>query len=199
MSYGKNFHQLRDDVWGGKVTDLRDLQHAASAGELTQKGYNYLKDQLPSEAKDPILKKNENDANAKAFDIVHAQIAPGVTKQMLDANPKLQTTLRSADQALMNAIEERKSRQIPPSQYYDPENKEWIGNDAKVFKVTHAAAVAAQIRANQSAAKPRTLGEIVSDARSATDPVLKEKLRQEAIGAGLYDPNAPAVPLPGQQ
>lgn len=196
LSYGSNYHQLRDDVWGGKVTNLTDLQHAASAGELTQKGYDYLAKQLPAEAKDPIKQQNENHANANTFAIVRNQITHGMPEDMIKMNPEVMKTISSADIALQNAIDERKSRNIPSSQYYDPQNKEWIGNDAKVFQLTQAQALAAKIQTGKQAVKPRAMGDILGEAmKFKDDPAKQAQLRQEAISAGYYDPNAPQVPM----
>lgn len=195
-SYGPNYKNVLQDIWNGKITNTSQLHDAVANDGLTIAGYDLMVKQLPTAKNDPIQQKNENSANQKTFDAVESQITHGVSKNAIERNPALQKAVSSADAALFNAIEERKLRGIPSSQYYDQSNKEWIGNDAKVFQITHAAAVAATIKANQTAAHPVTLGDIIFKARNTNDPAEQGRLRQQAIDLGFYDPNANQPPAP---
>lgn len=201
-SYGPNYKNVLQDVWNGKITSESQLHDAILNGDITMAGHDLMVKQLPTAREDPIQKQNENKANQRTFESVESQITHGASKDAIARNPDLQKAVSSADSALFQAIDERKSRGIPSSQYYDQSNKEWIGNDAKVFQVTHAASVAATIRANQSSSQPITLGDIISKAKSTNDPKEQARLRQQAIDLGFYDPNAktsPQVPLSGGQ
>lgn len=193
--YGSGYKGVLQDIWDGKITSSTQLHDAVAKDQLTISGYDLMTKQLPTAKEDPIQKQNENAANKKSFGIVENQITHGMRPEVLAASPDIQKTVASVDAVLFNAIDERKSRNIPSSQYYDPTNKEWIGNDAKVFQITHADSVAATIKANQSATHPTTLADIIGQAKATNDPAKQAALRQQAIDLGLYDPNAPTVPV----
>lgn len=194
-NYGAGYKNVLQDIWNGKVTNVSQLHDAVAKDQLTIAGYDLMAKQLPTAKEDPIQKANENKLNQKTFDTVENTITHGASKDVIAHSPELQKAVNAANFALFNAINERKSRDIPPNQYYDQSNKEWIGNDAKVLQVTHAQSVAATIKANQAVAHPVTLSDIIGQAKATTDPVKQAALRQQAIDLGLYDPNAPQVPV----
>lgn len=197
-TYGSGYKNILQGIWNKDITDIKPLQQAVADGTLTMEGYDKMSKQLPTNKEDAIQKQNENHLNQNTFATVRNMITHGSDQDTVNRNPDMQKAISSADIAMFNAIDDRKARNIPASQYYDPNNKEYIGNDAKVFQLTHAQAVAGQIKANQAASKPRTLADIIGEAKATTDPAKQAQLRQEAIKLGFYDPAAPAVPLPGQ-
>ena len=200
--YGPKYKEVLQDIWNGKTTNVSQLHDAVANDGLTIAGYDLMAKQLTTAKEDPIQKQNENKMNANTFATVRNMITKGASAETVARNPKLESAISSADTALFNAINERKSRNIPSSQYYDPKDKEWIGNDAKVFQITHAQAVAATIKAGQDASKTVTLGDIIAKAKATQDPAEQARLRQQAIDLGFYNPNerkAPEVPLAGGQ
>lgn len=193
--YGPQYNDVLHDIWSGKISSLSQLHDAQADGKITIAGVDRFSKEL-NNGNDPAGKAAETKMQANAFAIVHSQLTHGMSSDMVKMNPEIEKQISSADIALFNSIDERKSRQIPAGQYYDPANKEFIGNDVKALQVPKATALAAQISGAKQAVKTRSLGDILGDAaKYRDDPAKQAALKQEAISGGYFDPNAPQVPM----
>lgn len=188
--YGGGFKDALNDVWDGKVTSKDQLHDYVANDKITMAGYDRLEKELVTPKEDPVKKASEQNMQKAAFNTIELQITHG-----MKSNPTAQNKWASTLPALYQAIDERNARKVPPGQYYDPNNKEFIGNDVKALQMPKPLAVGAQIKANQNAVKSRTLGDILGEAQKTNDPAKQAALRDEAIKLGFYDPGAPQVPM----
>lgn len=194
--YGDGYKNILNDVWNGKITSTTELHQAVGDDKLTIAGYDRISKELVSPKDDPAKKASELAMQKASFDSIEASITHGVK------TPQSAAQWASTLPSLYAAIDDRKSHQIPAGQYYDPTNKEFIGNDVKALQMPKSQAVSSQIEANKSVVKERTLADIISEAKQTTDAVKKAQLRQEFLDRGGIIPSqfrGSAVPLAGGQ
>ena len=193
--YGQGFNDVLHNVWNGSVTNIAQLHSAQADGKISLAGVDRLTKEL-DDGGDPLKHASELKMQAAAFNAVQLSLTHGMKD-----NPAAAEQWANALPSLYAAIDERKSR-VPPvpfGQYYDPKNKEFIGNSVQAFTMNKSAALQAQIEAGKASGKIRPAAAIAADALAyKNDPVKLQALKQEAISGGYYDPNAPVVPMAGQ-
>ena len=192
--YGSGINNVLNDVWDGKITNQAQLHDAVKSGQLSLSGYDRLSKELIGPKEDVSAKASEMAMQKAAFNDIKMSITNGIE------SPQSAHQWASTLPALYTAIDKRKSAKdpVPPGQYYDPNNKEYIGNDVAALKMPQGQAVSSQIQANKATVKGRSLFDIIADAKATNDPNVQAQLRQEAIDKGYYTPG-PAVPLAGGQ
>ncbi len=181
-TYGTEYWNTFAKIQSGDVTNLSQVISLADGSQLTRSGLKQIKEDLNEKTDFSTRKK-------AAFDIIKDQMVTG----SFDIEGK--KAWDAAIPVLTTAIQKREAAQIPPSQYFDPQNKEYIGND--VLQTMPSTAQSVIIKSTPET-RPRNLQDVLYDASKVqNDP---EKLRAymaEARSMG-WKPR-PSVPLAGNQ
>ena len=207
-TYGDKSWEVATKIQNGEITNLFQLNTYAHEGGLTPEGLRQARQEF-----------NEiSNEKKQAYDKIAQTIAPGIDKRSESI------TLSRYMPQVESEIKERNSRKIPSSDYFDPENKEWIGRGVKQINVSDILkgnigidpktnklsedTTSDIVKKIDSANKekpvtPRTVEDVMFDYSRETDPVKKLALREEAKKLGwtprVSVPSGPSVPLAGGQ
>jgi hypothetical protein len=181
----------------GTISDPRELlKRAGPGGDLTLAGVDRLMGVL--QGKKTPEGAAEQKMQSGAFDVIKRELSgqdslPGLK------DPQGEKIFQHAMPLLYQAIEQGKAKGIPPSQLYDPESKDWIGNTVAGLKRQPAQYYADLESANGSSQteqaptditkmNPQQLADGFFAAKTDEE---KQKFRDEAVKRGLA-----AAPVP---
>ena len=114
-NYGEKSWEVSTKIQSGEITNLSQLNEYAHQGGLTSSGLRQARQEFTD------ISKEKQEAYKRLADTI-----------VPDGNKKVQNDILSQYKPQIDAeIKERQSRQVPQSDYFDPENKEWIGKGIK--------------------------------------------------------------------
>lgn len=180
--YGSEYWNTFAKIQSGDITNLSQVMPLANGSQLTRSGLKQIKEDLND--------KNDFGTRKKAaFDIIKDQMVSG----SYDTEGK--KAWDAAIPVLTTAIQKREAAQIPPSRYFEPTDKEYIGND--VLQTMPSTAQSVVIKSAPET-RPRNLQDVLYDASKVqNDPAKLRAYMVEARSMG-WKPS-PSVPLAGNQ
>ena len=177
--YGSNYAQVQEDIVNHKLTTYSQLNDYMSKGMLNGDGVKQARKDIDDEY-------NIKERKAAAYAIIKAQTL-GYSDNKGEAAVKLNTVMSMLPQL----ASDKDQAGISPIDYYDPKNKEFIGNAVKDISVPKAQSI---IESATQAPKVRGVDDVLYDASKVqNDPVKLQKYMEEAKSLG-WKPK-PQVPV----
>jgi len=183
--YGSNYAQVQEDIINHKITDYSQLNDYMKKGMLNGDGVKQAKKDIDEEY-------NVKERKAAAYGIIKAQIL-GYADNKGSSAEKLNTVMSMLPQIELNM--QNAKPPISPMEYYDPSNKNWIGNAVKDLSVPKATGI---VESATNAPKVRSIPDVLYDASKVQNDPDKLKAYMEEAKAMGWKPS-PAVPLAGGQ
>ena len=181
LKFGNNYTSVLQAINSHQVKNYSDLNEYVARGDLNPQGVIQAKKDMDQEYHIKELKKN-------AYTLLESEVTGGFSG-------KGAGIFKSDWERVLPSIQEivdKKLETVPATDLFNPNKKDWIGNDIEVLKLTQKQVVDGRISQNTALATKdgpspwftRTLDDVKYDILNTKDPEQQRKLVEEAKKLG---------------